>query len=121
MAERVKSWGAWAAFAVSVVTLGTLLIAWGEVKRQITVDKERIDKLEDRGSPALEAFTEVQKLRNAETDRRITIIEAAVVALTKSEAKFDLINLKLENIEKGLGRVEKQMIDHITGDAKKGP
>jgi hypothetical protein len=120
MAERLKPFGGWASFAVSLLTLAVVVVAVGSYKRQIDVNTERLNRLELRGSPALEAYAMKMDSLTSSADRRLTIVEAAIVALTKNEAQFGAVNAKLDAVGESLKRVEAQFLDHLK-ETRKGP
>lgn len=86
---------------------------------QIKVNTERIDRVENIGSPQLATHVKDDDTRIAAHQARIEKLEAAVLALQATPGELKAIGVELRNLSEGQHRIEKALEAHMQNERPK--
>ena len=104
-----------------ILCMSVLLICWtakvviaqGNVlashEAHIETNTTRLDSLEDRGSRSLESHAKLDDNRDINSSERLAKVEAAVIVLQTLPIEVKAIMIKLEGLNEGQLRIEKQL------------
>ena len=82
-----------------LISLLTVALVVGEVRRQVSVNARRLDIIEAAGSPGLKAHEAMDDIRNRDQDREISELKAGVQELRDMRSELRVINTKLDRLQ----------------------
>ena len=92
--------------ASETVALGKLV---SSLNTQVILDAKRIEIIESVGSSTLQAHIQSDDARVVDIKDRLNKEEAALLVLQSTPGELKAINIRLDNLNETLNRVEKQV------------
>jgi hypothetical protein len=105
--------GGW--MAQTIVLHGNTLASQGT---QIKINTERIDRVENIGSPQLNSHVQEDNSRIAAHQARLEKLEAAVLTLQATPGELKAISVELRGLKEGQLRIEKALEMHTEKGTK---